>query len=87
MTTGEKQKKENVATNENTVSHTLTEAQQRYLPLKRAIDVTFSGGAIVLLLPVLGIISLAVKLDSPGPILFKQKRIGRNGECLSLIHI
>ncbi len=76
--------KENIETEgvEETVHHTLTKAQQKYLPLKRAIDVVLSGGAIVLLSPVLGAVAVAIKLDSPGPVMFKQKRVGRNCEFL-----
>ncbi len=44
--------------------------------LKRVIDIILSlGGIIVLALP-MGIIALAIKLDSEGPVLFKQKRVG-----------
>lgn len=44
--------------------------------LKRWIDMVLSGiGIIVLFIPML-IIAAAIKLDSPGPVLFKQKRIG-----------
>lgn len=56
----------------------LTEKQKKYLPVKRAIDVILSGGAIVILFPILGAISLAIKLDSKGPILFKQQRVGKD---------
>ena len=45
---------------------------------KRALDVVVSSLAILPLLPIFGIIALAIKLDSPGPILFKQKRTGLN---------
>lgn len=78
--------KENTDTNagEETVRHTLTKAQQKYLPLKRVIDVILSGGAIVFLSPIFGVISLAIKLDSPGPVLFKQKRVGRNCEFFEI---
>ncbi len=38
----------------------------------------------VLLLPVMAIIALAIKLDSPGPVLFKQKRVGKNGLLFNL---
>jgi lipopolysaccharide/colanic/teichoic acid biosynthesis glycosyltransferase len=38
----------------------------------------------ILALPVMAIISLAIKLDSPGPILFKQKRVGRYGLLFDL---
>jgi exopolysaccharide biosynthesis polyprenyl glycosylphosphotransferase len=47
--------------------------------LKRAVDVLLAGLALVLLSPLLGVISLAIKLDSRGPILFRQERIGLHG--------
>lgn len=49
-----------------------------YLILKRVIDIVFSGLAIVVLSPVLLLIAIAIKLDSKGPVLFKQKRVGKN---------
>jgi O-antigen biosynthesis protein WbqP len=46
--------------------------------LKRVIDVVLSlGGITVLLLPML-IIAVAIKIDSKGPVLFKQKRVGKD---------
>ena len=50
--------------------------------VKRLIDIVLSGMAILLLwLPML-IIAIAIKIDDPGPVLFKQKRVGKkkNGE-------
>ena len=47
--------------------------------LKRAFDVVFSAGALVALAPVLAVIALAVRLESPGPALFRQRRYGLNG--------
>jgi lipopolysaccharide/colanic/teichoic acid biosynthesis glycosyltransferase len=46
--------------------------------LKRAFDI--AGGLIALLfaLPLVGVCALAVKLDSPGPVFFRQRRLGRN---------
>ena len=49
-----------------------------YPALKRVIDVVISGLAIVVLSPVLLLIAIAIKLDSKGPVLFKQKRVGKN---------
>ncbi|HEL2049363.1 sugar transferase [Streptococcus suis] len=49
-----------------------------YPILKRVIDMVFSGLAIVVLSPVLLLIAIAIKLDSKGPVLFKQKRVGKN---------
>lgn len=45
--------------------------------LKRVTDVVVSAVALVLLAPVFGAIALAIKLDSPGPVIFAQKRVGR----------
>ena len=43
---------------------------------KRLIDLVLSGCAIVVLSPVFLLLVLAIKLDSPGPVVFKQKRVG-----------
>ena len=50
--------------------------------VKRLIDIVFSGIAIVLLTVPMLVIAVAIKMDDPGPALFKQKRVGRkkNGE-------
>ena len=47
---------------------------------KRTIDCILSALALVLLSPLLLIVAIAVKLDSKGPILFKQKRLGLHGK-------
>lgn len=47
-----------------------------YLFIKRIFDIVVSLVVIAILLPVFIILSLIIKLDSPGPILFKQKRVG-----------
>lgn len=46
--------------------------------LKRAFDIVFSLIAIIIISPVLLIVAIGVKLTSPGPILFKQERVGLN---------
>lgn len=46
---------------------------------KRALDFTLSGLAIILLSPVLAVIALLVRRSSPGPVLFVQERIGKDG--------
>lgn len=62
----------------------ITDKQKKYLKVKRAIDIILSGGAIVVLSPVLSLLALAIKLDSPGPVLFKQKRVGKNKELFEI---
>lgn len=49
-----------------------------YSKIKRAIDFILSLMGIVILLPVLLLIAIAIKIDSKGGILFKQKRVGIN---------
>ncbi|MBI4497151.1 MAG: sugar transferase [Chloroflexi bacterium] len=49
------------------------------LLIKRAVDVAVALVLLVVLAPVWGAIALAVKLDSPGPVLFRQARVGKNG--------
>ncbi len=47
--------------------------------VKRAVDLIGSAVLLVLLAPLLAVIALAIKLDSPGPVFFRQHRIGRGG--------
>ena len=47
-----------------------------YVKIKRVLDFTLSLIGILVLSPIYLILMLAIKLDSPGPILFKQKRVG-----------
>lgn len=49
-----------------------------YIKIKRILDIVLSLLACVLLLPLFLIIIAAIKLDSKGPIFFKQKRVGIN---------
>ena len=52
--------------------------------LKRAEDLAVAGGLALFLLPVLLAISVAIKLDSPGPVLFRQDRAGFNGRIFKV---
>jgi exopolysaccharide biosynthesis polyprenyl glycosylphosphotransferase len=47
--------------------------------MKRAFDVLGSGLGLILLSPFLAAMAIAIKLDSSGPVLFRQARMGRNG--------
>lgn len=48
---------------------------------KRCFDVIASGGLFVLLLPVLALISILIRLNSPGPVLYSALRMGRRGHA------
>ena len=52
---------------------------EKELRLKRYFDILLSMILLVILSPIMLVISIAIKLDSPGPVLFSQIRIGRNG--------
>jgi lipopolysaccharide/colanic/teichoic acid biosynthesis glycosyltransferase len=55
-----------------------------YLVAKRTADLIVSSLLLVLLAPVLFLIALLVRLDSPGPALFIQKRVGRDGNLFDI---
>lgn len=50
------------------------------LALKRALDVAGTVTLLVVLSPVMLVLAVAIKLDSPGPVFFRQERVGRYGE-------
>lgn len=56
-----------------------------YFCLKRFLDIVFSIIGIVLSFPIMIIISIAIKIDSPGPILFKQIRTGYKGKEFNVL--
>jgi len=48
-----------------------------YAVLKRGLDLLIAAALLVLLAPVMLLVAIAIRLDSPGPALFRQRRIGR----------
>ena len=52
--------------------------------IKRFIDVIIAAGALVFLSPVLLITAAAIKLESRGPVIFKQKRLGLHGRVFNI---
>lgn len=54
------------------------------LAVKRVLDVIVSGTLLVVLAPVFALIALLVKASSPGPIIYKQRRVGLNGRLFDL---
>ena len=45
--------------------------------IKRGMDIVASLGGLVLLAPLFGVVALAVKLTSGGPVFYRQERLGR----------
>lgn len=52
--------------------------------LKRSVDIVASAMALLILLPVFAILAVMVKRDSPGPVIFRQKRVGRDGDIFEM---
>lgn len=59
----------------------LSEAQRL---IKRLFDLAVSLLSLPLALPLMGLIALAIRLESPGPALFKQERVGENGRLFGM---
>jgi exopolysaccharide biosynthesis polyprenyl glycosylphosphotransferase len=52
--------------------------------LKRAMDLAIASALLVLSAPLIAIIAIAIKLDSPGPVFFAQRRVGRDARRFNL---
>ncbi len=55
--------------------------------MNRALDVVVAGGGLVLASPLLAAAALAIKLEDGGPVLFRQTRVGRDGEDFELLKL
>jgi lipopolysaccharide/colanic/teichoic acid biosynthesis glycosyltransferase len=53
--------------------------------LKRGFDVVVSATALLFLAPLLALVALAIRLDSPGPVFFRQPRRGRLGSTFRIV--
>ncbi|MCQ2538461.1 MAG: sugar transferase [Lachnospiraceae bacterium] len=53
--------------------------------LKRIMDFIFAFFAIIISSPIMLVTAIAIKIDSPGPILFKQTRVGQNGRHFKIL--
>ena len=54
------------------------------LALKRLMDIVLSGAALALLWPVLLLVALAIRIDDPGPVFYRQVRVGRGGKAFRI---
>jgi lipopolysaccharide/colanic/teichoic acid biosynthesis glycosyltransferase len=51
---------------------------------KRLQDIVIAGAALIVAAPVMGMVAIAVALDTPGPVLFRQRRHGFNNETITV---
>ncbi|HEX9109680.1 MAG TPA: sugar transferase, partial [Longimicrobiales bacterium] len=63
---------------------TRTPSDELALAAKRAFDIVVSSLVLLLLSPVLAAVAIAIKLDSPGPVFFKQRRVGLQGRTFDI---
>jgi lipopolysaccharide/colanic/teichoic acid biosynthesis glycosyltransferase len=56
-----------------------------YFHLKSLVDLAVALAALPIALSIMAGIALAIRLDSPGPVLFRQRRVGRAGQCFDML--
>ncbi|MEX2660199.1 MAG: sugar transferase [Acidimicrobiales bacterium] len=62
-----------------------TDPRRLQLAGKRGMDITLSAIALLVLLPVIVVLALVVRLGSPGPVLFRQRRAGLDGREFTML--
>ena len=68
----------------NTMNGNIESKSKIYLIAKRITDIVCSLAGLILLSPILLIIAIAIKMDSKGPIFFKQDRVGKDERIFSM---
>ena len=53
--------------------------------MKRAFDIVVAGATLIALSPLIAAFAIAVKLESPGPVIFRQQRVGKDGATFSML--
>ncbi len=65
--------------------YSILESKRSALILKRLFDIFLSGILIIIFLPILLLIFIIIKLDSPGKAIFKQKRVTKDGKVFNIL--
>jgi exopolysaccharide biosynthesis polyprenyl glycosylphosphotransferase len=60
-------------------------AQGQQLVVKRAVDLAVAAAGLVVLAPLLAVVACAVRLSSPGPVIFRQRRVGAGGRLFDIL--
>ncbi len=56
-------------------------------PLRRAVDLVLAAVALVLFAPVLAVAAAAIRIETPGAVVYRQRRVGRGGEPFELFKL
>jgi lipopolysaccharide/colanic/teichoic acid biosynthesis glycosyltransferase len=67
--------------------HAVTPRRKWYLPAKYLADFVLAIGLSIIALPLIGLVALAVKLTSSGPVFYSQMRVGRGGRLFRIFKI
>lgn len=67
------------------VHYNIYEPKVRRRAVKRVFDIISSAAALWLLLPMMAVVAVAIKLNSRGPIFFKQRRLGLHGRSFNML--
>jgi len=70
--------------NQNLELESVLRGRRVHLALKRLMDLVVSGCALAVLWPVLLAIAIAIKADDPGPVFYRQVRVGRGGKTFRI---
>lgn len=62
----------------------ILEKRKMQIALKRLMDIVISGSALAVIWPVLLLVALAIKIDDPGPVFYRQVRVGRGGKTFRI---
>jgi putative colanic acid biosysnthesis UDP-glucose lipid carrier transferase len=63
----------------------MSQAESQPEPMKRFGEVLVASGVLVFTLPLLAVVGLAIKCESPGPMLEREERLGADGRCFALL--
>ncbi len=53
--------------------------------MKQTFDIVVAGATLIALSPLIAAVAIAVKLESPGPVIFRQQRVGKGGAIFSML--
>jgi len=59
-------------------------ARKRFLQFKKVFDLFFASMGVIMLSPLVGLTALYIKIVSPGPVFFKQERVGKGGKAFMI---
>ncbi|MFA5088167.1 MAG: sugar transferase [Candidatus Omnitrophota bacterium] len=59
-------------------------ARRRFRQFKRGIDIVFALAGLVLVCPLMAFVAILIKIVSPGPVFFKQERVGHKGKIFEI---